>query len=450
MGTSNDGGRREGTSDRSLGRRRFVGLGAAALAGAAGCTDSGSEAGEEESAGEPDGSEGAEMAVREATVNATTIHTEQTLEVSATIENTGGEAGTYHAELRMDDVIVDTEAVEVGPGESESVTFTGSFGEPGEYEVGVNDVVVDTVRVELPPPEFELVEAALSESTVAVGEAIEAHATVANVGGQEGSVDVDLRADDRTVATRELTIEADERESVTIAHAFESPGEYGIEIGGEPLGTVTVEIPATFAIDETAVPERSAGIGEPLDVDVRVENVGEQAGTAGATLFADGDAVETSEGPLGPGESAVARFEPSFEQAGAYSLSVAVGSGGPPGSGAEADDTVELGTVYVTDCYVAVSETVTVESGSEETYASTLAEHDELRIRARTRDGVDPSLTVVGPSGALIDEGSDGAIESSLVVSEAGRHEIRFENGSALPWRDGIWAIEIVRCTWTD
>ncbi|MFC6905919.1 CARDB domain-containing protein [Halalkalicoccus tibetensis] len=447
MGTSNDGGKRDGTDDWPLGRRRFVGLGAAAIAGAAGCTDSGGEAGEEESAEE---AEGAEMAVRDAAVNATEIHTEQTFEVTATIENTGGEAGTFHAELRMDDVIVDTEAVEVDPGGTESVTFSGSFGEPGEYEVGVNDVVVDTVRVELPPPEFELVEASLAETTVAVGEEIEARATVANVGGQEGSVDVDLRADDRTVASRELTIDADGRESTAITHAFGSPGSYEIELGGEPLGVVTVEIPATFEIDETAVPERSAGVGEPLDVDVRVENVGEQAGTAGATLFADGNAVDTSEGSLEPGESAVARFAPSFEAAGAYSLSVAVASGAPPEGRAGADDAVELGTVYVTDCYVAVSETVAVESGSEEAYAFDLAEYDELRIGTRTRDGVDPSLTVVGPSGALIDESGDGAIETSFVADEAGRHEVRLENGSVLPWRDGTWAIEIVRCTWEE
>lgn len=415
------------------------------MACAAGCTDSGGEAGERE---EP--TEGPSMAVRDAAVNETAIHTNQTLEVTATIENTGGEAGTYHAELRMDDVIVETEAVEVDPGEAESVTFTGSFSEPGEYEVGVNDVVADTVRVELPPPEFELVEASLAETTVAVGEEVEVRATVANVGGREGTLAVDLRANDRTVGTRELTIGADERESVTIAHAFEAPGRYEIELDEAPVGVVTVERPAAFEIGETTVSEPSVGVGEPVEVAARIENVGERTGTAGATLFADGDAIDTTEGPLEPGEGAPARFAPSFAEPGAYSLSVAVASGGPPDGRAGTDDAVEIGTVYVTDCYVAASETVTVGNGSESSYAFDLAEYDELRIETRTRDGVDPSLTVVGPSETLIDGTSDDAIETSVVADEAGRHEVRLENGSVLPWRDGTWAIEIVRCTWTD
>lgn len=442
MGTSNDGGKRNGAISRPIERRRFIGLAAAALAGVAGCTDSGGEAGQEQS------DDGPSMAVRDAAVDRTAIYTDETLKVTATVENAGDEAGTYHAELRMDDVIVETEAVEVDPGETESVTFTGSFSEPGEYEVSVNDVVADTVRVELPPPEFELVEASLAETTVAVGEEIEVRATVANVGGREGSLAVDLRANDRTVGTRELTIGADERESATITHAFEAPGRYEIELDGSPVGVVTVERPAAFEIGDTTVSEPSVGVGEEIEVAARIENVGEQAGTAGTTLLADGDAVDTSEGPLEPGEGATARFAPSFAEPGAYSLSLAVASGEPPGSRAGADDAVELGTVYVTDCYVAVSETVTVGNGSESSYPFDLAEYDELRIRTRTVDGVDPSLTVVGPSGTPIDGTSDDPIETSFVAGEAGRHEVRLRNDALLPWRDGTWEVEIVRCTW--
>lgn len=418
----------DGSRDWSIDRRRFIAIGGAALVTAAGCVDSGGEPEAEDEA-----SDRPPMTVRDATTNETAVFTDETLEVTATIENEGDRAGTFHAELRMNDVIVQTEAVEVGAGDTESVTFTGTFSEPGEYDVYVNDTAAGTVRVELPPPEFELREASLVDRTVAVGEELEVRATIANVGGREGAISADLQANGRTVETREVTIDAGVEESVTIAHAFDEPGRYAIDLNGTAVGTATVERPATFEVVETSLPEATARVGEPVEVTARVANVGERAGTTSVDLERGGEAITTREVTIEAGETATVRFSVPFENRGVAALSV---------------NGVDVGRVYVTECETVVSETITVGSGSTETYAFDLTEYVDVTVAVRTRNGVEPTLAVVGPSETLVENESGDPIEVALTTGEPGRHEIRLENDALLPWREGTWAVEIELCRW--
>jgi len=65
--------------------------------------------------------------------------------ITATVENTGNEAGTFTAELQIDGEPVDTEDVEVPAGETREVTFAYTFEEAGEYDITVNGVTAGSV-----------------------------------------------------------------------------------------------------------------------------------------------------------------------------------------------------------------------------------------------------------------------------------------------------------------
>ncbi|ADJ14095.1 CARDB domain-containing protein [Halalkalicoccus jeotgali] len=422
-------------------RRDLLRLGGAGLAlGLTGCTDRG--AGEESGANGSGSGDEPSMAVVEAAVSASTVTTEETLEVRATVENRGDSEGTFYAELRMDEVIVKTESVTVAPGAEETVTFSGTFAEPGEYAVDVNGEPAGTVVVERPPPAFEVREATLDRRTVAVGGELTVTATIANVGGQAGTYAAELRVDGRSVTSREVRVEAGAEETVTLTHAFDAPGRYEIGVGATVVDTIRVAPPAAFEITATELDRARIGVGERVEVRATVTNVGNLEGTTGIELRRDGEVVARREVTLAPAETVTVHMPVEFSEAGAYELAVAATDravGAPRG----------VGTVYVRACSTAVSETVTVGSRSAEEYAFDLRENAMITVVSRTREGVDPTLTVVGPSGERLIEGANGTeIRERVTTRAAGRYTVRLDNGAVLPWRSGTWAVEIERCTW--
>ncbi|WP_245998510.1 CARDB domain-containing protein [Halalkalicoccus subterraneus] len=432
---------RGGSSGIDSDRRRFIRLGGATAVALAGCTDAGSE---------PNATVGGPaITIREATVSDESITTDDELEIVGTLENDGDERGTYHVELRVDDVIVETEAVSVDPGARDQVTFSGSFSSPGEYEVRLNDVHAGTVEVELPPPEFELVGTTVEETRVAVGEAVAVEATVANVGGREGSITIELQVDGRPNDTEELTIAAGAEESVRFTPTFESPGSYDLAINGIAVDTVVVDRPAAFEIVGTELELETVAVGETVAVRAHIENVGGRTGTVTATLRADGETVDTREGPIEPGEVVPARFSVGFDDRGARTLRV-VATGRDPAAGPGGNDDARVGRLYVLGCSTVVSETVTVGNRSSQTYEFDLNARAEVTVATATRSGVDPTLSVVGPPGAMVEGVSGGEIRRSVTIPQSGRYEIRLGNDSYLPWQDGRWAIEIEVCTWAD
>lgn len=419
-------------------RRRFLRLcGTTLLAGAAGCTDTGGDADDNGSSNDQDSdNETASqpaIEVSDATVSDTEIYLDETLEITGTIENEGDAEGTFYAELRIDGTIIETKEVTVGAGETESVTFSGTFGEPGEYEVGVNDARAGTVVVERRPPEFEIRDASIEKTTIAVGEEVEVRATVANVGGREGTFTAELQVDGLSVETQDVTIAAGDETTVPFGYAFENPGRYEVSVNGVAVAAVTVAPPAEFDVTATAIERTTVRIGENVEVRATIANVGGLEGTVTATLEAGGEPIATREVTIPSAETETVRFSVGFEERGAYALSV---------NGTEVD------TLYVTECYVPVDERITVDSRSSNTYTFDLKKRVDVTIRAETRDGVAPTLTVAGPSGTLVDGTTDDSIDGTVTTETAGSHEIRFENDALLPWRSGTWDVRIEICTW--
>lgn len=71
----------------------------------------------------------------------------ESVEVTATVENTGDGAGEHVAELYVDDDPVDNRTVTLGAGAAETITFTRTFEEAGEYGIAVDSTDAGTVTV---------------------------------------------------------------------------------------------------------------------------------------------------------------------------------------------------------------------------------------------------------------------------------------------------------------
>ncbi|MXV63787.1 PGF-CTERM sorting domain-containing protein [Natronorubrum sp. JWXQ-INN-674] len=95
------------------------------------------------------------------------------VDVTATVENSGGDSGTFTAELTVDGDVVAEEDVTVDSGDSETVTFTESFEETGEFEIAVSGTSAGTLTVDddsglLPVPGFGPAVAVLALLSVAL------------------------------------------------------------------------------------------------------------------------------------------------------------------------------------------------------------------------------------------------------------------------------------------
>ncbi|NGM70762.1 APHP domain-containing protein [Natronolimnobius sp. AArcel1] len=177
----------------------------------------------------------------------------ESVDVTATISEVSGDrGGIYTAELMIDGEVVDEEEVHISRDSSESVTFTHTFDESGEYDVAVSDVTAGTVSVsadheedpdeeEDDEAEFELYDASLSDTEVEVGDSVTAGATVENVGGDSGTYTAELIVDGSAVDEETVTLGPGAVDDVSFTHSFDETGEYDIAINDENIGTVTVD-----------------------------------------------------------------------------------------------------------------------------------------------------------------------------------------------------------------
>lgn len=89
----------------------------------------------------------ANLGVSDAAVDPTEVEVGETVEVTATLENTGEEEATFTVDLAVDGGVVDSTDVTLGPGESTEVQFEHAFEEAGSYDVSVAGESAGTVEV---------------------------------------------------------------------------------------------------------------------------------------------------------------------------------------------------------------------------------------------------------------------------------------------------------------
>ncbi len=83
-----------------------------------------------------------------------------TIIASAAVTNSGGVAGDYTAELKIDGVVVDSDVVSVAAGATETVAFSYVLADVGTYLVTIDGLTAVTVEVEEPVSTLELYEGA--------------------------------------------------------------------------------------------------------------------------------------------------------------------------------------------------------------------------------------------------------------------------------------------------
>ncbi|MDS0221608.1 cell surface glycoprotein [Haloarcula sp. S1AR25-5A] len=244
------------------------------------------------------------------------------IEVTATVTNTGDRAGTYEVPLTVSDEEVDTTEVELGPDESTTVSFTQSFNAVGNYAIGLDGERIGTVQVS-EPATFETTTVEINRTAVATGEPIAVTATVRNEGDDEGTADVRLQEDGNTIDTQSVTLSGGESTTVTFVQSFSEAGTRDIAVDNQFGASVTVTEPATFDITNAQVGSETVTEGGAVEISATVTNTGDREGTYQAEFAVANSVVETQAVTLAGGESTEITYGHTFNASGNYAVAVA-------------------------------------------------------------------------------------------------------------------------------
>jgi PGF-CTERM protein len=248
----------------------------------------------------------------------TTLEEGETLDVTAEIENVGGEADTQTVGFTFDDSASGAEEVSLEPGASQSVSFSADTTDLdlGEYTHAVstdNDADEGSLTVEgVEPAAFEVSDLNPQTATVEQGETVSVTAVVQNTGGESGSTTAELTVDGGdALDSEDVTLGGGEFQTVSLSADTSGldAGEYthAVAAGDSSVeGSLTVEAPpapAEFTVSGLDPMNATVTQGDEVTVSATVENVGELEGTQTVELTVDGNAVASTAVTLAGGAS---------------------------------------------------------------------------------------------------------------------------------------------------
>lgn len=170
-----------------------------------------------------------------AQVTATSLDAEQvgpdeTVAVTATVENPGADSESLVVNLTSDGEVVASEAVEVSAGGTRNVSLEATLS-VGSHELAIDGESIGSVTVAEQPADLRVTDLSLNSSTVIAGESVEVTATVENLGGASGSKSVALSLFGEQVATKNVSVPAGENAQVTFVQQVDAPGKYDVQVG---------------------------------------------------------------------------------------------------------------------------------------------------------------------------------------------------------------------------
>ncbi len=174
------------------------------------------------------------------------------------------------------------------------------------------------------PAEFEVSALNISPAEVVGGEPTTVRVDVENIGGSEGTYTATLKIDGVEMETKEVTVAAGTKGTVTFRITKEAAGSYQIGVNGL-TGTLKVSKvlkPAELEVSSLEVTPELVLPGQEATVEAGVTNVGEVKGTFMTTLAVNG--IETDTRPVTLAASATDRasFTVVRDLPGSYDLSI--------------------------------------------------------------------------------------------------------------------------------
>jgi len=236
----------------------------------------------------------AEFEVNSLTATPAQVVAGEPVVIEAGISNVGGSRGVYTASLTVDGRMLDVRDITVAPGATKKVSFTCYLETLGEHTIQLGGLTTTVTTSTPKTAKFEVSSLAVTPSEVVSGEIVKVSADVTNIEEVEGTHEVVLTIDNKTVDTEEVSVAGGQTEKVSFYYITESPGLRHVELNG--LNEIlTVLKPAQFEVKSLSIEPGVVLPGKEAIVSANISNVGEVKGTYTAMLRVNGVEVGTRE-----------------------------------------------------------------------------------------------------------------------------------------------------------
>jgi PGF-CTERM protein len=240
----------------------------------------------------------------------------ETLEVTATVENTGDYSDTQDITLTVGGKQRDVTQVALEPGEQRTVTldWATSSGDAGEYTANVSsDDDFDTTAVSVDGPSYFQVDINSTNSPVTENDTVAVEAIIENTGDQTDNQKINLSIDGKVVDNATVALDPGASQSRTLNWQTESgdAGDHQASVESEDDADdaiVTVENVPEFEVDVQSTNEPVAA-GQTLQVDVEIDNNDRNSDTQDVELEIDGTVRDTESVALDGGESSTVQLD---------------------------------------------------------------------------------------------------------------------------------------------
>jgi hypothetical protein len=236
----------------------------------------------------------------------------ETVTVSATLTYSGDIESDYDAELLIDGVVEQTQTLTVGPGSSQSLSFTLTNDEPGSHLVQIGKLTAPLMVVGV--SNFNL-----SSPEVEAGQPVTVSADLENVTDTQSAVHCRLLCRGTELMAEDIAIAGGSKEPVTFDLSDIAPGTYELQLG-KFSGSLRVLRPAEFKIVNFDIAPNPVKVGGVATIILDVENTGEVEGTYSPKLRVDGVVQEAKDIAVAGGTVYTESFPISKDSPGYYSV----------------------------------------------------------------------------------------------------------------------------------
>jgi len=278
-----------------------------------------------------------------------TINENETIAVSATVENAGDTPTTQVVSIALGEEEKRT-SLQLGPGDSETIELSEIPANQFDLGTTTYDVLTEddehTGELDIQsdrPPVFEVSDLTPQNVSIEADHREDVSAEITNTGGATGTQTVALRFDNESFTNTTIELEPEETETYTVYNVpfgTQDPGEqeYGVYTANDSE-TVMIDVPepAAFEISEFEPGDITIEGNESLTTGATLENTGNLTDNRTVELTVGNETVGNETVELGPGEQTSVEFVDVELEAGVGATSYELSTG----------DAVETGTLTV-------------------------------------------------------------------------------------------------------
>ncbi len=245
----------------------------------------------------------------------------QAITISFNVTNLAAEAGTYEANLYVDGVLTQTKIIQLAGSETKTVEFVISNAAEGMHTVRIGNLEGPFTVLNI----FTLSDLAINRTEAQVGEPIGISVKIANRASESGTYSVTLMINGASTETKTGQLNAGESTTVLFEIVEHTEGTYSFAIG-TLNGTFKITAlappakPAEFQVTTLVIDPDIAEQGTPVDITVKVTNIGELSGTHSVSLTINGAVKETKSVQLSGGAAATVQFTVTENTRGTYNV----------------------------------------------------------------------------------------------------------------------------------